>query len=342
MRSAAPRFAEEADVMVASPKTAKVTTEWKYPRPFLSCRFDPTERFVFAGAEDNSVSRWSVADGSHVVLQSHDSWVHCLAFDAGGQQLISGGCDGRLKWWPVADAAPAEIRSLDAHQGWIRSVATSPDGKLLASGGNDHLVRLWDSSSGELLATLEGHESHVYSVAFDPQQRFLYSGELRGQVRQWELPAARSVATFDLTALHSYNKGQGVDYGGVRTIAVSADGRQIACGGLHKATNPLGAVNDPLLIRFDLESAKAVKSHVAEGLRGVIWRAMYDPQGTLTAVAGGSSGGFLLFWNDKDEKETFRFKLPNVARDMDRSRDGLRIVTAHSDNQLRITTLATA
>ena len=32
------------------PAQTHVASEWKYTSPFMSCRFDPTGRFVFAGA----------------------------------------------------------------------------------------------------------------------------------------------------------------------------------------------------------------------------------------------------------------------------------------------------
>ena len=70
--------------------------------------------------------------------------------------------------------------------------------------------------------------------------------------------AAGITFTFDATALHTYEGGQQVHYGGIRGLAFSPDAKQIVAGGLHKATNPLGNVQEPLALRFDWESAAMV------------------------------------------------------------------------------------
>lgn len=329
----------------ADPKQAHVIVQWKHDRPLIGCRFDPLGRYVFAGAEDNSVLRWdlSVADGSaKVPLVAHDSWVRAVEFTRDGALTITGGSDGRLIWWETAAEKPTPIRTLDAHQGWIRSLAVSPDGQFLASGGNDNIVRIWNIQDGTLVKELVGHERHVYCVYFHPQQgNYLLTGDLVGGLKQWDLSTGEAVRSFDATPLHSYNGGQGVDFGGVRAIAVSPDGKYLAAGGLHKASNPLGAVHEPLNLLFEWESQKLLQSHIAEGITGgVIWRNLYLADGTLMGVSGGSTGGFLCFWKPDKDKEFHRFQLPNLARDMDLHADGVRVATTHADAHLRITRLA--
>ena len=53
-------------------------------------------------------------------------------------------------------------------------------------------------------------------------------------------------------------------------------------------------------------------------------------------VSGGSTGGILLFFNDTQEKEIHRFKLPSLARDMDIHLANNLVATAHYDNHLRV------
>ena len=62
------------------------------------------------------------------------------------------------------------------------------------------------------------------------------------------------LGSFDAKALHTYEGGQQVDFGGVRGLAISGDGGSVAGGGLHKATNPPGAVHEPLVLVFDGKS----------------------------------------------------------------------------------------
>ncbi|HVU87766.1 MAG TPA: WD40 repeat domain-containing protein [Pirellulales bacterium] len=327
-------MSDAAQAPKADPAQTHVAVEWKYTSPFISCRFDPTGRFAFASAQDNTVQRWEVTSGANVSLAGHESWVRALAFSPDGQTLYTGGYEGRLIFWPAMADAPAPARTIEAHTGWLRGLAVSPDGSRIASCGNDNLVKLWNAADGALVQTLSGHTGNVFSVLFHPGGQWLLSGDLMGQVHQWEVTSGKLMRSFDAKELHTYEKGQAVDYGGVRSMALSPDGKSLACSGLHKATNPLGAVQDPLVMEFDWESAKPRISHAPDA-KSIAWRIVYHPDGYLIAGCGGTNPLFLFFKSDQD-KEFFRFALPNTARDMDLHRDGVQLVTAHFDNHVRI------
>ncbi|MCH8830399.1 MAG: WD40 repeat domain-containing protein, partial [Planctomycetes bacterium] len=233
--------------MKADPKLTHIASQWKHSSPLISCRFDPSGKFVFTTAEDMTVQRWELGTGKKTVFPAmHDSWVRGLAFANGGKTLITGAFDGRLMWWDALAEKPAKpLRRVDAHDGWIRSLSLSGDGKLLASGGNDNLVKIWNAADGKIVRTLSGHKSNVYSVLFHPDGKHLLSGDLSGEVKQWEISTGKLIRGFDAKALHTYSGGQQVHYGGVRSMSVSPDRKYLACSGLYKATNPLGAVNEP-------------------------------------------------------------------------------------------------
>ena len=296
---------------------------------------------MFCGLESSAIQRFNLADGKPTSFAGgHDSWVFSLAFSSDGERFFSGGGDGRITVWETAAATPAPIKKIDAHQGWIRAMGVSRDGLLLASGGNDRVVKLWDVTTGASVRELKGHAGHIYSLEFHPDGKTLLTGDLLGSIRQWDLATGNLLGTFDAKPLHTYEGGQQVDFGGVRGLAITPDGKTIAAGGLHKATNPLGAVHEPLVLLFDGDSRKNTKKQLTDGIPGgVLWRLRYLADGTLLGGSGGTTGGLLLFWKDDAEKDYHRLVLPNILRDFDLHPDGMRIASAHHDGHVRITRL---
>lgn len=325
------------------PAKAHIEAQWKVERPIVCCRFDPQGRYVFCGLESATLQRVTLADGKSVPFTGgHDSWVFSLATTPNGETTFSGGGDGKIAVWETASAsAPKPIRTIDAHHGWVHSLDVSRDGKLLVSGGNDRMVRLWDASSGKKVRELKGHDCHVYSVRFHPDGKTLLSGDLHGAIRQWEIDTGKELGQFDAKTLYHLDKGQQVDYGGVRGLDVAPDAAFIAAGGLHKATNPLGAVNQPIVQVFDAKTRKLSRTLVADGIPGgVIWGLRYLADGGIVGACGGTSGGFLLFWKTGADKDYHRLKMPASARELDVHPDGLRIATAQHDSHIRIVRLA--
>lgn len=324
------------------PGKAHIVSQWPVGSPIVCCRFAPNGRFVYCGLEGPTVHRVAVADGKKVPLAGgHDSWVFALAMAPAGETLYSGGGDGRVVAWEIGSESPRLLRKTEAHQGWVRALATSPDGRLVATGGNDRAVRIWEAATGHRLRDLSGHQGHVYSIAFEADGKTLLSGDLLGSIRRWDVATGREVGTFEAKPLHHHDASQMVEYGGVRGLAISADGSLVAAGGLHKATNPLGAVSEPIVLVFDSRTRKLVRTLTADGITsGVVWNLGFLADGSIVAASSGTSGGFLLFWKTGTDKSHHRLALPNPVRNLDIHSDGLRIATAHHDGHLRISRLA--
>lgn len=326
---------------VARPEACHVWKEFKHARPFVSCALDPRGRYVVAGAEDDSVQRFDLASGAATTLAAHESWVFGLAFTPDGQHLLTGGCDGQVKWWSIGEESPAPTRSIAAHAGWVRGVAVSPNGALLATCGNDRLVKLWSVVDGAPVLTMPGHERLVYSVAFHPSGESLVSADLQGRLIEWDLATGKERRRIDAGKLYAYNGGQGVDYGGVRDLSFSADGAWLACSGLVDAENPLGAVSVPACCLVDWAAgAEKFLQRPKGDWKGVGWGDRFHRDGFHVMLGGGSSGGVLLFYRPDSAEEFFRFGLPSLARDLDLSADGLTLATAHHDGHVRLVRMA--
>src|SRR5262249_15932253 len=89
------------------PTRTRMVHDLRHNSPLLGCRFDPSGRFVFAGAQDNTVVRWDLADTQRSVsLEGHRSWIRGLAFQAEQRKLLSADYAGKVLVWPTDAETP--------------------------------------------------------------------------------------------------------------------------------------------------------------------------------------------------------------------------------------------
>jgi WD40 repeat protein len=318
------------------PSQVKQVQELKHTSPLVGCRFDPSGRFVFAGAQDNTVQRWELAGGKKTALIGHKSWIRAFAFAPKEKLLFSGDWAGRVLVWPSDADTPSPVRTIDAHRGWVRALALSPDGKTLASCGNDALVKLWSIADGKPLAEFAGHASHVYNIAFHHDGKSLVSGDLKGVVKQWDLAKGMPIRDLDGSILHKYDTSFAADHGGVRSMALSSDGRLLACAGITDVSNAFAGIGKPLVVLFDMTTGqrKQLLRPKVE-FQGTCWGVVYHPDGFL-AGAGGGNGGALWFWKPEAVQAFHTLALPNNARDLDLHPDGKRLAVPFFDGAVRV------
>jgi len=324
--------------MSTDPTKTHVTLEHKHDRPLVACRFDPAGRYVFFGAEDNLVHRFDLSAKTATSFPAHDSWVRALGCSPSGDQLYSGGYDGRLVWWPAADEKPQPIRIVEAHQGWLRALAVSPDGRLIATCGNDNLVKLFNSGDGTLVAQLIGHASHVYNVAFHPNSQTVVSCDLKGVVKEWDVSSGTLKRDLGAAAaLYKYDTGFRADIGGARCMSFRTDGNQLAVGGITNVTNAFAGICNPAIDLLNMADGKiALELQPKEKLNGVAWGIEHNPDGYWIGLTAGGGGSWLYFWKGDVANEFFKLKLANDGLDLALSPDKTSVAVAHADRVLRI------
>ena len=318
------------------PTHIRFVKQWQHPAALIGCRIDPSDRFVFAGAQDNVVVRWELATGKKTVLAGHKSWIRALAFADKGKLTISADWAGRIIAWPTDADTPTPRWNIVGPRGWVRALAVSPDGKTLASCGNDHLVKIWSLPDGKPLKSLRGHDSHVYNVAYHPDGRSLVSADLMGIVKVWDLARGEVSREMDAKILHKYDSGFGADIGGVRSMAFDADGKHLACAGITNVSNAFAGVGNPLLVVFDWATGKQkVQLKPKVGFNGTAWGVLFHPGGWVLGVGGGNGG---VFWSWKLDQPLagHTFALPNNARDLAMTSDGRRLVVPFDNGMLRV------
>jgi WD40 repeat protein len=317
------------------PTQVRLVKEYKHDSPLIGCRFDPSGKFVFASAQDNSIQRWDLESGEKMAFAGHKSWVRALAFLPKEKQLISGCYAGQILAWPVDAAGPKPLRTTDAHKGWVRALAVNRDGTRFASCGNDGRVCIWNAADGALVREFTGHTCHVYNVAFHPTQPLVVSGDLKGQLKVWNLDKGTEERTLDASVLHKYDNTFKADIGGIRSMAFSEDGSLLACAGITDVTNAFAGVGKPVVVLFDFAAGKQkFLLRPRENFQGTSWGVVFHA-GHIIGTGGGS-GGALWFWKPDADKDVFTFKLPNNARDLDRHPDGKRLAIPFFDGVVRV------
>ncbi|MBM4077135.1 MAG: hypothetical protein FJ267_16005, partial [Planctomycetes bacterium] len=291
-----------------NPQQTKLLKEYQLDRPLTSCHWDPRSRFIFCGAEDFLVHRIDPASGQRVSLAAHDSWVRAFGFSSDGERLYSGGYDGRLIYWPASAEKPEPLRMIEAHQGWIRAIAVSPDGSSIATCGNDRLIKIWDAVSGALVREYRGHESHIYNLIYSPDSRMLFSCDLKGVVNAWTLDSEQPRTLVTVKELHGYDTTFRADIGGARSIALRADGGQLALGGITKVSNAFAGIGEVIVALVNPADGKLDLVLQSKGITGTIWGLAWHPDGFWCGLSGGS-GGWLFFWKGDVADEFFRLPL---------------------------------
>jgi hypothetical protein len=139
----------------------------------------------------------------HQVLTGHIGSVRAVAAGAlpdGTPVIISGGGDGTVRVWRLADGTPVG-EPLTGHTDAVNAVATGalPDGTpVIISGGDDGTVRVWRLAEGTPVGEpLPGHTGTVYAVAtgaLPDGTPVIISGSGDDTVRVWRTADGAPVA----------------------------------------------------------------------------------------------------------------------------------------------------
>ncbi|QDU93958.1 WD40 repeat domain-containing protein [Lignipirellula cremea] len=314
--------------------------EFEHDYPLTHCRFDPTGRYVFAGAEDFNIYRWDLASGaaSKTPFTGHHSWVRSVDLSPDGQTLYTGGYDDCIGVWSADADLPQPEQMVEAHRGWVRWVRVSPDGKRLASCGNDNLVKIWNLPDMSPSHVLAGHQRYPYAVAFHPDGERLVSFDLMGVVKEWSLATGEELRTLEAKVMWGYDKVFAADMGGARDLRFSPNGSGLAVAGLTNLKNAFAGTHDPMILVFDWDKGEPRYQFIDADFGGMAWGALFHPDGLL--IGGGSpragAKGVLWFLKEGEEKPVHTVPLSHGSRGIDLSPDGKLLAVAQVDNRLTV------
>jgi WD40 repeat protein len=317
-----------------NPDTLKQVKDFSRPAAVLAIAPVPKSDRAFLASQDFKVYEADFAAKKFAPkeLYAHGSYVTGVAL--AGQTLVSGGYDGKLIWWDTQ--AAKVVRDSVAHDKWVRKVIPSPDGKLVASVADDMACKLWDAATGKLVRELRGHQSKtpqgygsmLYAVAFSADGRHLATGDKVGHVIVWDVESGKQLATCEAPVMYTWDPVQRLhSIGGIRSVAFSPDGKQLAVGGTGKIGNIDHLEAKARIEVFDWQTGKQVALFPGDKHQGIVNRLAWAADGSWLLGAGGAGEGFLVFLDGKTHKPLRQEKLPMHVHDFALSPDNSTITS---------------
>jgi WD40 repeat protein len=160
---------------------------WRVPG-FGQMAFLPDQQTLAVGSGASGHTKlWDLATGLEKArLQSHPTWVLCVAESPDGRTIAAAGFQTVIQLW---DLESKQVRAvLAGHRDNVHSLAFSPDGRQLVSASQDGTVKLWDAVKGREIATIGQHEGPVNAVAFAPDGKLVASAGYDKKVSLWRVP----------------------------------------------------------------------------------------------------------------------------------------------------------
>ncbi|AFZ24332.1 WD40 repeat-containing protein [Cylindrospermum stagnale PCC 7417] len=191
-----------------------------------------------------------------------------VAFSPDGKVLATGGVEGEVQLWQVADGKL--LSRWNAHTRWILSLAFSPNGQMLATGSDDKSVKLWDANTGICLKTIQGHTSWVFDVVFSPHGQALASVGDEYTVKLWDVYNGQLLKTFTGHSTQPHS------------IAFSPDGQILA-----------SSANDKTIRLWNINTGELLKTF--QGQSYFVQAIAFSPDGRTLASVGDDY--IIQLWN---------------------------------------------
>jgi hypothetical protein len=164
--------------------------------PILCLTFDPTGESLLYGAMADGIHRVDIATLRLTsALKTYTKAVTSLALSADGKYAGSGGDDGTIMLWHLAQ--PSRYKTLQAHTDWVSCLSFSANGHYLLSGSNDGSIRILEIStrSSQILKKSTG----IRALTCHPQQDLSASCSLGQQPIVWPITPASNSDPLELT-----------------------------------------------------------------------------------------------------------------------------------------------
>ena len=175
--------------------------------------WSPDGTRVVAALADGTLALVNTVDGAlERVFEAHRPGVQAVAWANFPAIIVSGGEDGRVKWWRAFSGEL--VCEQPGGATWVEHVLGSPDGQLIATGSGRHL-RVWNMSGEQVFAS-DAHASSITSLAWRNDSQAVVTTN-SGGVQVFELHSTKPPNALPGQAIYL-------------NCALSRDGKHLAAG----------------------------------------------------------------------------------------------------------------
>jgi len=147
---------------------------------------------VAVGYSDFFIRVFSLNDFKLIIeWKAHTNSVFALSYLPGGQYLMSGSRDAKLKIWD-ATTGYQQAEEIAAHLYAVNHITFSPDGKHFATSSMDKSIKVWDTNEMKLLKVIDkarhaGHGTSVNKLLWTSYKDQLVSASDDRSVSVWDV-----------------------------------------------------------------------------------------------------------------------------------------------------------
>jgi WD40 repeat protein/transcriptional regulator CtsR len=273
-------------------------------------------KIAVSASWDKTLKVWDInSREKNLPLAGHGNRVSGICITPDGKKAVSASWDNTLKVWDIETGI--EVRSLVGHHDRITSVSITPDGERAITASDDHTLKIWNIDSGKEIRTLTGHNDRVRSLCITPdgKKAISASNSIQEHLIVWDIETGGMIRDFG--GSNRYNANVSISPDGKNAITLSDDG-------------------DPEV--REIETGKMVSEFE---LRDLYYKAKVNLYPAMK-MAISITDDTLTVWDTDRVKVIRTIKGKNgYFGDACITPDGMRVVSASSDNTLNISDIET-
>ncbi|HEX6278598.1 MAG TPA: WD40 repeat domain-containing protein, partial [Pyrinomonadaceae bacterium] len=163
----------------------------------VSVAFTLDGKHVFSAANYERARLWNVDTGEAVRDFPHAGGVHYIAVSPDGRLAVTGGSDGSVKVWLLADGTL--VGTFSGVRSRITCLTFSKDSKWVAAAiGRSGVIA--DTATFKRVTTLTGHDEGLNGIAFSPDGKRVITASSDLTYKLWDTATGANVLTIPAAA----------------------------------------------------------------------------------------------------------------------------------------------